>query len=154
MNKKQIEEKTEELLTPLAEEEKCTVYDVDYVKEAGEYYLRCYLNRVEGAVTIDDCVNISRKLSDCLDTADFITDAYTLEVSSKGLGRALTKDRHLSQEIGNSIDVKLYQPRDGVKLYTGLLRSFDKDNLTIETNTTEITFTRKEIAGVKLTLDI
>ena len=154
MNKKQIEEKTEELLAPLAEHEDCLVYDVDYVKEAGEYFLRCYLTKKEGAVTIDDCVNISRELSKRLDSENFISESYTLEVSSKGLGRALTKDRHLMQEIGRSVDVKLYKAQNGVKVFTGILKSFDSKMLTIEEKETDMTFSRKEIAGVKLTLDL
>lgn len=154
MNKKQIEEKTEELLTPLVQAEGLLVYDVEYIKEAGEYFLRCYLDRAEGAVTIEDCVNVNRTLSSKLDEEDYISDSYTLEVSSKGLGRALTKDRHLAQEIGQSIDVKLYKARDGVKLFSGNLKCFDKENLTVETEMQDISFLRKDIASVKLTLEL
>jgi ribosome maturation factor RimP len=75
------------------------IYDVEYVKEGSEYFLRAYIDR-DGGVTIGDCENVSRALSDALDGADPIPDAYTLEVSSPGLGRSLTKDRHFSQSIG------------------------------------------------------
>ena len=87
-----IEKRTEELLGPILDSGPFVLWDVEYVKEAGEYYLRVYIDK-EGGIMIDDCVDVSRKLSDALDADDFIEDAYTLEVSSPGLGRKLVKVR-------------------------------------------------------------
>ena len=153
MNKRQIEERAEAMIGPIALENGVSVYDVEYVREAGAYFLRCFIDR-EGGVTIDHCVAVNHAMSKALDEADFIADAYTLEVSSPGLGRALTKDRHLEQEIGEQVDVKLYQAKDGVKVFTGSLKAFDRDTVTVETADQTLVFPRKEIASIKLTLDI
>ena len=88
------ESRTEELLAPIAEVNQVEIYDVEYVKEGSDYYLRAYIDKPEG-VNILDCENVSRALSEALDKADFIPDAYILEVSSPGLGRTLKKDKHL-----------------------------------------------------------
>lgn len=92
------ERKTEELLNPIAQENHVEIYDVEYVKEGNEWFLRAYIDK-EGGVDIDDCVAVSRSLSDRLDDEDFIDEAYTLEVSSPGLGRALKKDRHFEKAL-------------------------------------------------------
>ena len=85
------EAKTEELLTPIVEQYGVSIYDVEYVKEGSDWYLRAYIDKPEG-VNIQDCENVSRALSDALDREDFIEEAYILEVSSPGLGRTLKKD--------------------------------------------------------------
>ena len=90
------ESRTEELLAPIAEVNQVEIYDVEYVKEGSDYYLRAYIDKPEG-VNILDCENVSRALSEALDKADFIPDAYILEVSSPGLGRTLKKDKHLQK---------------------------------------------------------
>ncbi|WP_408070685.1 ribosome maturation factor RimP [Butyrivibrio sp. JL13D10] len=150
--REEIERKTEALLTPIAEANEVRIYDVEFVKEAGEWYLRAYIDR-DGGVDINKCVDVSHALSDALDEHDFIEEAYTLEVSSPGLGRALKKDRHFESSIGQDVDVKLYKAQDGTKEFTGKLKSFDADSITIESAEKDITFTRKEISSVKLTLD-
>ena len=151
--KEEIENKTEALLRPIAEENGVTIYDVEYVKEAGELYLRAYIDR-EGGVDIDKCVDVSHALSDALDEHDFIDDAYTLEVSSPGLGRQLKKDRHFANSLGQDVDVKLYKAEDGTKEFTGKLTAYDPDTITVELPEGPRTFERKAIANVKLTLDI
>ena len=153
MNKRQIEQRAEEMLVPIALENGVAVYDVEYVREAGEYFLRCFIKR-EGGITIDHCVSVNHAMSKALDESDFIEDSYTLEVSSPGLGRALTKDRHLEQEIGSNVDLKLYKAVDGVKVFTGVLKAFDKDTVTIETESGDAVYSRKDIASLKLTLDL
>ena len=90
MKKSEIEAKTEAMLAPICEKYGVKVYDVEYVKEAGEWYLRAYIDK-EGGVSINDCVDVNHALSDALDADDFIEEAYTLEVSSPGLGRQLKK---------------------------------------------------------------
>ena len=112
--RKGYEEKVEQLLLPITQEYGVSIYDVEYVKEGADYYLRAYIDK-EGGVTIDDCENVSRKLSDALDKDDFIAQAYILEVSSPGLGRTLKKDRHLEQSIGKDVELKLFEAIDGTK---------------------------------------
>ena len=152
-NHKEYEEKTEKLLEPVAHEFGVSIYDVEFVKEAGTNYLRAFIDK-ENGVTIDDCVNVSRKLSDALDADDFISEEYILEVSSPGLGRQLKKDRHLQNSIGKSVDIKLFEAKEGTKEFSGVLASFDKQEIVIKTDSDEATFKRSEIANIKLTLDI
>lgn len=152
MAKKDYESKTEELLQPIAEKNGVWIYDVEYVKEGSDWYLRAYIEK-DGGVTIEDCESVSRELSDILDVEDFISDNYILEVSSPGLGRRLTRDRHLDNSMGMDVEVKLYEAIDDCKEYAGKLVSYDKDNLTIEDDTKKYTFIRKNIAVIKLALD-
>ncbi len=152
MKKNEIEKRTEELLLPIAEANGVSIYDVEYVKEAGEWYLRAYIDKPEG-VNINDCVNVNHALSDALDAEDYIEEAYTLEVSSPGLGRQLKKDRHLENSLGKEVELKLYKPRDGVKEFAGTLKSFNDSEVTVTINDKDETFIRKEISVIKLALD-
>ena len=153
MSKKEsYEAKTEELLLPIVEANGVYIYDVEYVKEGSEYYLRAYIDKEDG-VNIIDCENVSRALSDALDEADFIPDAYILEVSSPGLGRTLKKDRHLEKSIGLDVEIRLYKPLDGVKEFEGMLESFDAESITISDDETTYTLKRADIAIIKLALD-
>ena len=95
------ESRTEQLLMPIVSKHGVEIYDVEYVKEGSDWYLRAYIDKPEG-VNIVDCENVSRELSDVLDAEDFIPDAYILEVSSPGLGRTLKKDRHLEKSLRRS----------------------------------------------------
>jgi ribosome maturation factor RimP len=147
-----IEQRTEEILAPIAEKNGVEIYDVEYVKEAGENYLRAYIDK-EGGVTIDDCEAVSRILSDELDKADYIQDGYILEVSSPGLGRTLKKDRHLIKSIGEEVEIKTYKPIEKVKEFVGILDSFDEKSITIIENGNPRTFRREEIAKISLTFD-
>lgn len=147
------EEKTEHLLSPIVEQYAVEIYDVEYVKEGKEYYLRVYIDKPEG-VNIQDCENVSRALSDRLDEEDFIPDAYILEVSSPGLGRVLKKDRHLEKSLGEAVELKAYKPIDGQKEFAGVLKAYDTGTITIEEAGADRTFERKDIATVRLALDI
>ena len=146
------EARTVTLLEPIAEKVGCEIYDVEYVKEGSEWYLRCYIDKPDG-VNISDCENVSRALSDQLDEEDFIPDAYILEVSSPGLGRALKKDRHLQKSIGEAVELKTYRPIEKCKEFSGVLRSFDKDTVTIGTEEKEMVFQRSDVALIRLALD-
>ncbi|MBR4169032.1 MAG: ribosome maturation factor RimP [Lachnospiraceae bacterium] len=146
------ETKTEALLQPILERLHFDLWDVEYVKEGADYYLRAYIDK-EGGITIDDCVDVSRELSDLLDAQDFIEDAYILEVSSPGLGRKLKKDKEFERSIGRKVDIKTFKPVDGVKEFTGILKAYDANSITIEENGTEKQFARKELANVKLSID-
>lgn len=150
--KKEYEARTEELLTPIATAHGCRVYDVEYVKEGSDYYLRAYIDK-DGGVTIDDCETVSRALNEILDAEDFIKDPYIFEVSSPGLGRVLKKDRHLAYCIQEDVELKLFEAVDGSKEYAGSLKAFDADTITIQTELEEKTFERKKIATIKLALD-
>ena len=144
--------KTEEILLPILEARNFDLWDIEYVKEGSDYYLRAFIDKEDG-ITIDDCVDVSRELSDKLDALDFIEDAYILEVSSPGLGRTLKKDKEFARCIGEKVDVKTYKAIDGKKDFTGLLKSFDKDSIVIEDEEGDITFSRSDIAVIKLSLD-
>ena len=150
--KTDIESRTEALLKPIAEANGVFIYDVEYVKEAGEWYLRAYIDK-EGGVNIDDCVNVNHALSDALDEDDFIEEAYTLEVSSPGLGRQLKKDRHFENSIGQDVELKLFKQRDGVREFAGKLKCFDDSTVTVTINDKDEVFIRKEISVIKLALD-
>lgn len=147
------EKRTEALLEPIAQAHGVSIYDVEYEKEGSDWILRAYIDK-EGGVGIDDCEAVSRALSEALDREDFVEDAYILEVSSPGLGRALKKDRHLAQSLGEEVEVKTYRPIDGQKLFTGRLRAYDADTVTIEEEGgTQRRFSRSGIALIRLTLD-
>lgn len=150
--REEYEAKTEELLAPIAAANGVSVYDVEYVKEGSDYYLRAYIDK-PGSVNIQDCENVSRALSDALDREDFIPDAYILEVSSPGLGRTLKKDRHLARSIGEEVEIKLYKPLDGTKEYAGVLKSFDEGVVVITEGTMDRIFARNDIAVIRLALD-
>ena len=149
---KAVENRTEELLAPIAEENGVEIYDVEYLKEGSDWYLRAYIDKPEG-VNIQDCENVSRALSDKLDEVDFIDDAHILEVSSPGLGRTLKKDKHLEKSLGEEVELRLYKPRDKQKEFTGILKSFDADSVIIETEEEEKVFARSEIALIRLAFD-
>lgn len=149
MSRKDIEAKTEALLMPILDEFGFELWAVEYVKEGSEYYLRAYIDK-EGGITIDDCVDVSRKLSDKLDEDDFIDSEYILEVSSPGLGRTLKSDRDFSKSIGRDTDIKLYKPIDKVKEFEGILKAFDNDTLTFLIDGNERVFNKSEVASVKL----
>lgn len=146
------EARAEELLQPIVEANGCEIYDVEYVKEGSDWYLRAYIDKADG-VNIIDCENVSRAFSEKLDEVDFIPDAYILEVSSPGLGRALKKDRHLEKSLGDEVEVKTYKPIDGQKEFTGILKGYDKETVTIETEEKEIVFAKADIAIIRLALD-
>lgn len=152
--KDMYEARAEALLEPIAAANGCEIYDVEYVKEGSDWYLRAYIDKPEG-VNIVDCENVSRAFSDRLDAEDFIPDAYILEVSSPGLGRALKKDRHLEKSLGQEVEVRTYRPIEKQKEFTGILKAYDKDTVTIEAEneTKEIIFAKSDIAIIRLTLD-
>ena len=147
------ETRTEQLLAPIAAQNGVEIYDVEYVKEGSDWYLRAYIYKPEG-VTINDCENVSRALSDALDAEDYIADAYILEVSSPGLGRTLKKDRHLEKSLGAQVEIKTYKPVDKQKEFSGILKAYDKETVTIEEEGKERIFQRSETALIRLALDI
>ncbi|MGC6174901.1 ribosome maturation factor RimP [Lacrimispora sp. 38-1] len=151
--REEYEAKTESFLMPLMKENDFELVDVEYVKEAGNWYLRAYIDK-KGGITVDDCEIISRKLGDWLDEKDFIADSYILEVSSPGLGRPLKKDKDFDRSIGEDVDIKLYKPLNKQKDFTGTLLSYDRDTVTIaQEDGSELTLNRPEIALIRLAFD-
>ncbi len=149
---KTYESETEAILAPIVQRFGVEIYDVEYVKEGSDWYLRAYIDK-PGGVNIKDCEDVSRALSDELDRVDFIEDAYILEVSSPGLGRTLKKDKHLEKSLGEEVEIKTYKPIDKQKEFRGILKSFDADKITITTENEEKIFARGEIALIRLALD-
>ena len=137
------------LAQPIAAENGCSIWDVEYVREAGTWFLRVYLDK-EGGVTIDDCEAVSRPLSDALDEADPIEGSYTLEVSSAGIDRVLRHPEHFTAFLGSEVEVRLYRPMEGRKDHVGLLRGYDNGDVTVELPRGAVTFPKKDVAQVRL----
>jgi ribosome maturation factor RimP len=152
MSKADYEARTEKMMTPIADRLSLKIYDVEFVKEGEEYYLRVYIDK-ENGVTIDDCEAASRALSDELDKEDFISEAYILEVSSPGLGRTLKKERHYLNSLGQEVEIKTYKPIDGLKEFTGILKDYKDGTVMIETDAGVMNFTADMIAKASLTID-
>ncbi len=147
------ESRAEQFLLPLLEQHQFELVDVEYVKEAGTWYLRAYIDK-EGGITVDDCEMISRTFSDWLDKEDFIDDSYIMEVSSPGLGRPLKKEKDFARSLGEEVELRLYKPRNRQKEFTGVLKAYDKETVTIELEDgAEEVFTRSELALIRLAFD-
>ena len=147
------EQRTEKFLLPLMEEHGFELVDVEFVKEAGVWYLRAYIDK-EGGIAVDDCEVISRKVSDWLDKEDFIDESYILEVSSPGLGRPLKKEKDFARSIGKDVEVRLYKALNKSKEYTGALEAYDNESVTLKMEDgSQMTFQRADIALIRLALD-
>jgi len=151
---KKITELTAELAAPAIAEQGCTLWDVEYVKEAGTWYLRVLIDK-EGGVDILDCEAISRQLSDLLDEADPIDGSYTLEVGSAGAERALKRPGDFQRYIGSPVLVKLYRAQDGRKEFAGHLAAYDEasGDVTVTIGKEEMTFIKKDVALVRLRVE-
>lgn len=148
-----FEQRTEELLIPILEKYEFELVDVEYVKEAGTWYLRAYIDK-PGGIAINDCEVVSRELSDLLDQKDFIDDSYILEVSSPGLGRPLKKERDFARSIGAEVVIRTYRMVEGRKEFTGVLEKYDSESVTVSyEDGTKQNFDRKEIALIRLAFD-
>lgn len=137
------------LAEPAVKEQGCSLWDVEYIKEAGSWFLRVYIDKPEG-VSIDDCEAVSRVVSDLLDNADPIQDSYTFEVSSAGADRVLKKPAHFQAFLGSEVEVRLYKPLEGKKDYIGVLADYQDGNVSILIGDTNMKFEKKEIAQVRL----
>ena len=145
-----IEEKVEELVTKPINDLGYRVYDVMYVKEGKDNYLRIFIDKDEG-ISLNDCEKVNDAITDMLDEADLIKDQYFLEISSPGVERNIRKDKHFEESIGKEVNIKLFKPLDNKeKEITGILKSFDKDNINIELDDkSEITIQRSNISSIK-----
>lgn len=141
-------EKTAALAASIAQANGCTLWDVEYVKEAGVWFLRVYIDK-EGGVSIHDCEAVSRPLSDALDEADPTEGSYTLEVSSAGIDRILKKPEHFSAFLGSLVDVKLYKAIEGKKEFSGRLETYDNGDITVG----GAALKKQDVAQVRLHVD-
>ena len=148
------EQKTEAILLPILEEYGFDLWDVEYVKEGNNWYLRAYIDK-PGGININDCEAVSRRLSDILDEQDFIDDdSYILEVSSPGLGRPLKKEKDFKRSLGEEVEIRTYRMIEKQKEFVGLLKAYDDKSVTIETEDGETkTFLKTDIALVRLAFD-
>ena len=150
--REEYEKRAEELLAPIVELNGFELVDVEYVKEAGNWYLRGYIDK-PGGITVNDCETVSRAFSDRLDENDFIEDSYIMEISSPGLDRPLKKEKDFARSMGRLVEVRTYRPIDKQKEFTGILKEFNKDSFTIVIEDNEMTFQRSETALVRLAFD-
>ena len=149
----EYEKRVEAYLMLVMEKNQFELVDVEYVKEAGTWYLRAYIDK-EGGFTVDDCELVSRQLGEWLDREDFIDDSYILEVSSPGLGRPLKKEKDFKRSLGEQVEVRLYRAVDRQKEFTGALAAYDEDTVTLRfEDGTETSFEKKDIALIRLAFD-
>ena len=144
-----IEEKIEKRIEPIIEEIGYKLYDVQYAKEGKDYFLRIFIEKENGDIDLDDCEKVNNAITDILDEDDFIKEQYFLEVSSTGVEKMIRKEKHLEENIGNVITVKLFKPVDGEKEFVGKLISFDDNNLVIELDDANLELERKNISLIK-----
>lgn len=137
---------------PIVEEKGCTLWDVEYVREGSERYLRLYIDKV-GGVSIDDCEAIARAVDPILDAEDPIPESYHFEVCSAGLERALKRPSDFARFLGSAVLVKLYRPRNGLKEIPAILRGYEDGRITVEAGKETITFEKSEVALVRLRVE-
>ena len=147
-----ITEKVTQMALPVVEAHGCLLWDVEYVGEGCEYFLRLYLDR-EGGVDINDCEAISRAMDPILDEEDPIPESYHFEVCSAGLERPLKRPSDFERFMGEPIMVKLYRPRNGLKEIPGILRGYENGCVTMEAGKETITFQKSEVALVRLRVE-
>lgn len=144
-----IEEKVQNLIENKIEELGYQLYDVQYVKEGKDYYLRIYIDSKKG-IDLEDCEKVSNEVSTILDKNDFIKEQYFLEISSPGIERILRKDKHLKDNIGEEVEVSLFKPIDKQKSIVGVLKDFDADTIEIEVENNILKIDRKNISLIKI----
>ena len=150
MSKRQdYEARTEALILPILEKNGFELYDIEYVKEGGTYYLRAYIDK-PGGITVNDCEMVAREMNPILDERDYIPDSYVFEVSSPGLGRPLKKEKDYIRNMGKEVEIRTYRAIDRCKEFYGILRAYDTDSVTIEDeNGTSVVFARADIALIR-----
>lgn len=142
-----IEEKTESLISKTIYDLGYDLYDIEYVKEGKDYFLRIYIDSEKG-IDLNDCEKVSNVVNELIDKEDYIKEQYFLEVSSPGVERVLRKDKHLEANLGKQVEIKLFRPINGKKQYKAVLKSFNKDYIIIFDNE-EIEIDRKNVSQIK-----
>lgn len=148
-----ITEAVSKLARPVVEQNGCSLWDVEYLREAGTWYLRVYIDKA-GGVSIDDCERISRALDPLLDEADPIPESYVFEVGSAGAERELKRPSDFEQFMGSKVELRLYQPLDGSKSFVGTLCGYDSGDVTINIAGAEKRFEKEKLAQVRLRAEI
>jgi len=147
-----IEEKVESLIEEKIEALGYSLYDVEYVKEGKDFFLRVYIDNEKG-IGLDDCEIVSNNITELLDTEDYIREQYFLEVSSPGVERVLKKDKHLKNNLGENVQVKLFKPLNKQKQFEGVLKEFNENKIVINVNSEDIEIERKNIGQIKTIFD-
>ncbi len=144
-----IENMIWEVAKPIAENAGCSLYDVEFVKEGTNWFLRVTIDKM-GGVSTDDCESVSRPLSDWLDEKDPITQSYYLEVSSPGIDRKLTRPEHYADNLGKSVTVRLFAAVDGQRQLEGILKEYQNGTIVLETKQSTITLEKAKVVDVRL----
>ena len=139
---KNIEEKVEALVEPIILKLEYNLYDVEYIKEGKDYFLRIYIDSDSG-ISLEDCEKVSNAINDVLDSANLIEEQYFLEISSPGIERTIRKDKQLAQNIGKELSIKFFKPYNGKKQMQGTLEKFDEENIYI------LDIPKKDIAQIR-----
>lgn len=144
-----IEERVETLVKPTIEDLGYQLYDVQYAKEGKDYFLRIFIEKENGTISLEDCEKVNNEIEEMLDTADYIKEQYFLEVSSTGIEKQIRKTKHLQENICEIIDVKLFKPINNSKEYIGILKKFDDETIYLEADNQIIELERKNISLIK-----
>ena len=150
---KKVTELVTELARPVAEKHGCELWNVELVKEAGQWFLRVYIDK-ESGIDIADCEAVSRELDPILDEADPISESYVFEVSSAGAERALKRPSDFERFMGSNVAAHLYKPKDGKKEYVGKLLSYNGGDVEIETKSGVVALKKSEVSLVRLRIEI
>ena len=143
-----IEERVEKLIEPIIEKIGYELYDVEYAKEGKDYFLRIFIDKNEG-IDLNDCEKVNDTVNPILDAADYIKEQYFLEISSPGIERTLRKDKHLKQNIGEKVEIKLFKPINKQKNIIGILKDYNAEQIEIETSEEVCKIDRKNISIIK-----
>ncbi|MDY3888969.1 MAG: ribosome maturation factor RimP [Agathobacter sp.] len=149
---KDYEARTEALILPIVERMEFELVDVEYVKEGSTWYLRAYIDK-PGGITVNDCEAVAREMNEILDAEDFISDSYIFEVSSPGLGRPLKKEKDYVRNIGKDVEIRTYRSINRCKDFCGVLKAYDANTVTIETDGEEMVFEKSDIALIRQAID-
>ncbi len=147
-----VTEQVAQFAKPIVEANGCSLWDVEYVREGSERFLRLYIDKV-GGVDIEDCEKVHRGVDPILDEKDPIAESYHFEVCSAGLERALKRPGDFEQFMGSPVLVKLYRPRNGLKEIPSVLRGYEDGRITVEAGKETITFEKSEVALVRLRVE-
>ena len=147
-----VTERVAQFAAPIVESFGCSLWDVEYVREGAERYLRVFIDK-EGGIDIDDCEKIHRALDPVLDEKDPIAESYYFEVCSAGLERALKRPGDFERFMGSPVLIKLYRPRNGLKEIPGILRGYEDGRITVEAGKETITFEKSEVALARLRVE-
>ena len=144
-----IEERVESLIKPSVESLGYKLYDVQYVKEGKDYYLRVFIENENTSISIEDCEKVNNAIDELLDEANYIKEQYFLEVSSTGVEKIIRKEEHLKENIGKIIVVKLFKPINKEKEYIGILEKFDTEKIYLKLENEDLELERKNISLIK-----